>query len=73
MGTGLACMVESLLLKDLVSFFSLGRMGRKVKVHNLSRVKPKILAVSPVMDNLSSWTGNVLKNLITFSECIKIV
>jgi hypothetical protein len=31
----------------------LGRMGLKVKVHNLSRVKSKILAVSPVMDNLS--------------------
>jgi hypothetical protein len=28
----------SLLLKGLVSFFSLGRMGLKVKVHNPCRV-----------------------------------
>ena len=31
-------------------------------------LKTKILAVSPVMDNLSCWTENVRKNLLTFSE-----
>ena len=33
---------------------SLGLLGLMVKVHNLSRVKTKYLAVSPVTDNLSS-------------------
>ena len=31
----------------------LGLLSLKVKVHTLSRVKSKILAVSPVMDKLS--------------------
>jgi hypothetical protein len=37
-GNGSCQYSYSLLLKGLVSFFSLGRMGLKVKVHNPCRV-----------------------------------
>ena len=38
-------------------------MGPKVKVHNLYRVKTKILAVSPVMDNYEQLYKDGQKNL----------
>ena len=38
-------------------------MGLKVKVHNLCRVKIKILAVSPVMDNYEQLDKDGQKNL----------
>ena len=39
-------------------------MGPKVKVHNLYRVKTKILAMSPVMDNYEQLDEDGRKNLI---------
>ena len=39
-------------------------MSLKVKVHNLCRVKTKILAVSPVTDNYEQMDKDGRKNLI---------
>src|SRR3954463_2038306 len=60
------------LHKGLVSSLPSGRMGLKVKVHNLSRVKSKILAVTPVMDSFELLGSVVLKDLNAFSEFLKM-
>src|SRR3954469_16595613 len=60
------------LPKGFVSSLPSGRMGLKVKVHNLLRVKSKILAVSPVMDSFELPDSVVLKDLKAFSEFLKM-
>jgi hypothetical protein len=58
----------SLLRKSLVSFFSLGRMGLKVKVHNPYRVSNQSISCVPGYGQFEFLDMDVRKSLLTFYE-----